>query len=141
VLRVVRMHAEVNDLIHEYGRRYTAHDADAVTALCLAPFLAIREGRPIHLSDREAVRDHFQAMMDAYRGAGGRHLDAGRDRHPHARGARGVRDRSLERARHHWDGAPGYEDDVPRVVRSQRLALPVVHEPLLSPSVQIGASA
>jgi ketosteroid isomerase-like protein len=64
------MHAEVNDLIHEYGRRYTAHDADAVTALCLAPFLAIREGRPIHLSDREAVRDHFQAMMDAYRGAG-----------------------------------------------------------------------
>ena len=64
------MTATIEALIHEYGRRYTAHDAEAVTQLCLYPFLAIREGVAIHLDDRDAVRDHFAAMMDAYRGAG-----------------------------------------------------------------------
>jgi hypothetical protein len=38
--------------------------------MCLLPFLAIREGVPIHLADRGAVRDHFMAMIDAYRDAG-----------------------------------------------------------------------
>jgi hypothetical protein len=64
------MTARVDSLIHEYTRRYTAHDADGVTELCLYPFLAIREGVPIHLSDREPVRDHFTTIMDAYRDAG-----------------------------------------------------------------------
>jgi hypothetical protein len=64
------MAASVDSLIYEYTRRYTAHDADGVTELCLHPFLAIREGVPIHLADREAVRDHFVTIMDAYRDAG-----------------------------------------------------------------------
>ena len=41
-----------------------------MTELCLAPFLAIWEGVPIHMPDRDAVRDHFAAMIDAYRGEG-----------------------------------------------------------------------
>ena len=61
--------ATADSLIREYARRYSAHDAEGVTDLCLWPFLAIRRGVPIHLGDREAVRDHFAAMMDAYRGA------------------------------------------------------------------------
>jgi hypothetical protein len=54
----------------EYIRRYSERDVEGVTELCLAPFLAIREGIPIHMPDREAVRDHFAAMIDAYRGGG-----------------------------------------------------------------------
>ena len=57
-------------LIHECARRYTAHDADEVTDPCLWPFVAIRGGAAIHLGDRDAVRDHFHSMMDAYRGQG-----------------------------------------------------------------------
>lgn len=64
------MTATVDSLIHEYARQYTAHDAEAVTELCLYPFLVIREGVAIHLADRDAVRNHFATMMDAYRGAG-----------------------------------------------------------------------
>ena len=41
-----------------------------MTELCLYPFVAIRGGAAIHLADRDAVREHFAAMMDAYRGAG-----------------------------------------------------------------------
>jgi hypothetical protein len=54
----------------EYIRRYSSRDLDGVTELCLWPFLAIREGSAIHLPDRAAVRDHFMAMIDAYRDAG-----------------------------------------------------------------------
>jgi SnoaL-like domain len=54
----------------EYIRRYSERDVEGVTAVCLAPFLAIREGEPIHMLDRDAVRDHFAAMIDAYRGGG-----------------------------------------------------------------------
>jgi hypothetical protein len=64
------MNATVDSLIDDYARRYTAHDAEGVTDLCLWPFLAIRGGMAIHLADRDAVRDHFAAMMDAYLGAG-----------------------------------------------------------------------
>jgi len=60
----------VESLIHEYTRRYVAHDHDGVTALCEAPFLAIRDGVPIHLLDKDALRDHFSTVMDAYRAAG-----------------------------------------------------------------------
>jgi hypothetical protein len=60
----------VDSLVAEYTRRYIAHDAEGVTDLCLVPFLAIREGRPIHLADRDAVREHFTTVMDAYRDAG-----------------------------------------------------------------------
>ena len=64
------MTATVESSIQEYARRYSDHDPDAVTELCLYPFLAIRGGVPIHLPDRAAVRDHFATIMDTYRGGG-----------------------------------------------------------------------
>jgi hypothetical protein len=64
------MTAEVDAFIEEYARRYSAVDLDGVTELCLWPFLAIREFVPIHLDDRNAVRDHFASVIDAYRNAG-----------------------------------------------------------------------
>lgn len=60
----------IESLILDYTRRYVAHDEEGVTELCLCPFLAVREGVPIHLADREAVRDHFARFMDTYRDAG-----------------------------------------------------------------------
>ena len=45
-------------------------ELEGVTELCLAPFLAVREGLPIHMPNRDAVRDHFAAMIDTYRGGG-----------------------------------------------------------------------
>jgi SnoaL-like domain len=66
----LRVPATVDQVMDEYIRRYSERDLDGVTALCHAPFLAIREGVPIHLPDREAVREHFAAMIDAYRGGG-----------------------------------------------------------------------
>ena len=60
----------VDALIHEYTSRYIALDAEGVTELCLCPFLAIREGVPIHLADRNAVHDHFATIMGGYRDAG-----------------------------------------------------------------------
>jgi hypothetical protein len=64
------MPAGVESLVHEYARRYSARDVEGVTELCLWPFLAIRGGVAIHLADGVAVRDHFTAMIDAYRDAG-----------------------------------------------------------------------
>ena len=62
--------ATVDAFMDEYIRRYSERDVDGVTELCVAPFLAIREGVPIHMPDPDAVRDHFAAMIDAYRGGG-----------------------------------------------------------------------
>ena len=53
-----------------YAAHYTAYDAEAITAMCEVPFLVVREGRAIHLGDREDVRRHVSALMDAYRNAG-----------------------------------------------------------------------
>jgi hypothetical protein len=64
------MTTTVEGLIEEYTRRYVAHDTEGVADLCVIPFLAVREGRPIHLVDRPAVVDHFGRVMDAYRAAG-----------------------------------------------------------------------
>jgi len=61
---------EVEALIREYTRRYVAQDIDGVVELCLVPFLAIREGRPIHMADRGAVHDHFKTVIAAYQAAG-----------------------------------------------------------------------
>jgi len=60
----------VEDVIAEYTRRYVAGDADRVTELCLSPFLAIRRGVAVHLGDRDALREHFVEVMNAYRDAG-----------------------------------------------------------------------
>ena len=59
------MTAAVDSLIHEYGRRYGAREVEGVIDRCRWPFVAIREGVAIHLADRDAVRDHFAAMIDA----------------------------------------------------------------------------
>ena len=64
------MTVAIDSLIHEYARRYSACEVDGVTELCLWPFVAIRAGAAIHLADRDAVRDHFTTMIDAYRAAG-----------------------------------------------------------------------
>ncbi|HEV8104884.1 MAG TPA: nuclear transport factor 2 family protein [Gaiellaceae bacterium] len=64
------MSETVDAFMDEYIRRYSDRDLEGVTELCLAPFLAIREGVPIHMADRDAVRDHFGAMIDAYRRVG-----------------------------------------------------------------------
>jgi hypothetical protein len=64
------MAADVESLVHEYARRYSARDVEGITELCLWPFLAIRGGAAVHLGDEVAVRDHFTAMNDAYRDAG-----------------------------------------------------------------------
>lgn len=60
----------IESFIQLYARRYSAHDADGVAELCEAPFLAVRGGVAIHLADPAAVREHFAAMMSAYRGQG-----------------------------------------------------------------------
>lgn len=64
------MSGAAESLIDEYARRYSARDVAGVTELCVWPFVAIRGGVAIHLADREAVHDHFMAMIDAYRNAG-----------------------------------------------------------------------
>jgi ketosteroid isomerase-like protein len=53
-----------------YAERYMASDADAIADLYEVPFLAVREGRPIHLGDRDAVREHLVGLMEAYRNVG-----------------------------------------------------------------------
>ena len=60
----------VEGLLDEYTRRYVDQDIDGVTELCLVPFLAVREGRAIHLADRSAVHDHFATVIAAYQAAG-----------------------------------------------------------------------
>ena len=68
--KVFPVPARVDEFMDEYIRRYSERDVEGVTELCLTPFLAIREGAPIHMPDRDAVRAHFGAMIDAYRGSG-----------------------------------------------------------------------
>ena len=60
----------IESLINEYARRYSAREVEGVIELCLWPFVAIREATAIHLADRDAVCDHFAAMIAAYRDAG-----------------------------------------------------------------------
>src|SRR5262245_29465379 len=64
------MATTVESSIEEYARRYSAQDAEGVSTLCEVPFVAIREGKAIHLPDRDAVRKHFAAIMSTYRGMG-----------------------------------------------------------------------
>ena len=68
--RVTRVPATVDEVMDEYIRRYSERDVEGVVEFCLVPFLAIREGVPIHMPDRDAVRDHYAAMIDTYRGTG-----------------------------------------------------------------------
>jgi len=59
----------------QYAERYMASEVDAISALYEVPMLAVREGRPIHLSDRAAVREHLSGLMKAYQSAGAARAD------------------------------------------------------------------
>jgi hypothetical protein len=61
---------ELEEFFETYAERYMTSDADAITAMCEAPFLAVREGKAIHLVDRDAVHEHLAGLMAAYRNAG-----------------------------------------------------------------------
>jgi hypothetical protein len=65
------MPTSVDAFFDEYALRYADRDVEGVTNLCHWPFLAIRRGEAIHLSDRSAVRDHFAGAIGAYRLASG----------------------------------------------------------------------
>lgn len=67
--------SEFDTFFAHYAERYMASDADAISDLCEAPFLAVREGRAIHLSDRAAVREHFAEVMAAYARSGAARAD------------------------------------------------------------------
>ena len=45
-------------------------DVDGGADACDVPFVAVRDGVEIHLPDREAVRDHLTAVIEAYREEG-----------------------------------------------------------------------
>lgn len=66
--------AAIERFFETYAERYMASDVDAVAAMYEAPFLAVRESRPIHLHDGEAVREHLAGLMEAYRNAGARRV-------------------------------------------------------------------
>ena len=70
VTRVVAVAETVDAFMDEYIRRYSERDVDGIAELCLWPFLAIRQGVRIHALDRDAVRGHYAAMIDSYRGGG-----------------------------------------------------------------------
>ncbi len=64
------MATDLAALFEHYAERYMASDAEAVADLCGTPFLAVRKGTPIPLSDHAALLDHFGSVMDAYRASG-----------------------------------------------------------------------
>jgi hypothetical protein len=63
--------ATVDAFLDEYIQRYIEGDVRGVTNLCHVPFLAVRRGEAIHMSDRGAVWDHFASAINAYRRAAG----------------------------------------------------------------------
>jgi hypothetical protein len=63
--------ATVEAFLDEYIRHYEAGDVRAVVNLCHVPFLAVRRGEAIHMSESSAVWDHFASAIDAYRRAAG----------------------------------------------------------------------
>ena len=59
-----------SDVVDAYGASYSAGDAAGIADLCEAPFVAVRNGEVVHLSDRDAVVTHFQTLIDGYRTTG-----------------------------------------------------------------------
>lgn len=64
------MSADIAAFFRQYAMRYMAGEAEAVSEMCEAPFLAVRGGEPIHLADSAALRSHLAGLMEAYRNAG-----------------------------------------------------------------------
>jgi len=50
-------------------------DIEAISAAYETPLLAVREGQPIHLADRDAVRAHLAELMAAYAASGAAQAD------------------------------------------------------------------
>lgn len=67
--------SEVAQFFAQYAERYMASDVNAISAVCEAPLLAVREGRAIHVPDEAAVREHFAELMEAYERAGAARAD------------------------------------------------------------------
>lgn len=64
------MPIEIRELFEHYADRYMAGDAEAVADMYSAPFLAVRNGDPIHLANRPAVVEHLAGLMAAYARSG-----------------------------------------------------------------------
>ncbi len=59
----------VDSVIREYARRYSEHDVDGVTDLCISPFLAIRDGQVECLrQERSGPTRHKDDLPHARRG-------------------------------------------------------------------------
>lgn len=69
------MTSDLDHFFAHYSDRYMASDVDAVSAMYEAPMLAVREGRAIHLSDTEAVREHLTEVMGGYARSGAARAD------------------------------------------------------------------
>ena len=52
-----------------------ASDVAAISAVYEAPLLAVRDGKAIHLADREAVDAHLAELMAAYAASGAARAD------------------------------------------------------------------
>lgn len=61
----------IESLFDQYARLYSEGDLHGIVNLCLTPFIAIRRGEVIVMSDRDDVLTHFTAAIDAYRRATG----------------------------------------------------------------------
>jgi ketosteroid isomerase-like protein len=64
------MSIEIRDLFERYADRYMAGDAEAVADMYTAPFIAVRNGAPMHLADRQGVVEHLAGLMAAYARSG-----------------------------------------------------------------------
>lgn len=67
--------SELDSFFAHYAERYMASDVDAISDLYEAPLLAVRDGRAIHLSGRDAVREHLADVMAAYARSGAARAD------------------------------------------------------------------
>lgn len=65
------MSIEIQELFERYAERYMAGDAEAVADMYTVPFLAVRNGDPIHLAERVSVVEHLAGLMSAYARSGG----------------------------------------------------------------------
>jgi ketosteroid isomerase-like protein len=64
------MATEIQEFFELYADRYMAGDAQAVADMYRAPFVAVRNGTPIDLADRQAVVEHLAGLMSAYARSG-----------------------------------------------------------------------
>jgi len=66
---------DIRSFFEHYAERYMASDVDTIAASYEAPFLAVRDGRSIHLPDEAAVHEHLAGLMNAYAKAGATRAD------------------------------------------------------------------